>query len=96
VDDIRLQASDQVQEVRPYQEIAGMGLAVDRDASNAKLETGRDLGQRCLRACAAGQTVGDNSDMVAAIGLSIGEVQDVSKDPTDRRAHRVQDTKRLV
>jgi hypothetical protein len=34
--------------------------------------------------------------MVAAVGLSVGEVQDVAEDSADRRAHRVQDTKRLV
>jgi len=32
----------------------------------------------------------------AAVGLAIGEVQDVTEDSADRRANRVQDTKRLV
>ena len=73
-----------------------MGFAVNRDASHAKLEARRDLGQRCLRACAAGQTVGDNADMVAAVGLSIGQIQDVSEDPADRRAYCVQNSKRPV
>jgi len=34
--------------------------------------------------------------VVAAIGLSIGEIQDVTEDSADRRAHRVQDTKRPI
>jgi len=34
--------------------------------------------------------------MVTALGLSIGEIQDVAKDSADRRAHRMQNTKRLV
>jgi len=42
------------------------------------------------------QAVGDDADVVAAIGLAVGEVQDVTEDSTDRRAHRVQDTKRLI
>ena len=47
-------------------------------------------------ALAAGQAVGDDADMMAAIGLAVGEVEDVAEDAADRRAHRVQDTKRLV
>ena len=66
------------------------------DTSNAKLESGRNLGQRRLGAFAAGQAVGDNADMVAAIGLSVGEIQDVAEDSADRRAHRMQNSKRLI
>jgi uncharacterized protein YjbJ (UPF0337 family) len=32
---------------------------------------------------------------VAAVGLAVGEVQDMTEDATDRCANRVQDTKRL-
>jgi hypothetical protein len=31
--------------------------------------------------------------MMAAVGLSVGEVEDMTDDTADRRAHRVQDTK---
>jgi hypothetical protein len=73
-----------------------MGLAVNCDPSNAKLKAGRDLGQRCRGAFSTRQAVGDNSDMVAPFGLSIGKIQDVAEDSANRRAHRVQDTKRLI
>ena len=73
-----------------------MRLAVNGEAMNAELQARRDLGQRRLGAFAAGQAVGDNADMVAAVGLSVGEVEDVTEDSADRRAHRVQDTKRLI
>ena len=73
-----------------------MRFAVNGEALNAELEAGGDFLQRRLGAFAAGQAVGDNADMVAALGLSVGEVQDVTEDSADRRAHRVQDTKRLV
>ena len=63
---------------------------------NAEHEAGRDLRQRRRGAFAAGQAVGDNADMVAAVGLPVGEVQDVTEDSADRRAHRMQDTKRLT
>jgi hypothetical protein len=33
---------------------------------------------------------------VAATGLAVGEVQDVTEDSSERCAHRVQDTKRLI
>ena len=67
----------------------------DCKAMHAKLQARCDLGQRLLGALAAGQAVGDDTDMVAAIGLAVGEVEDVAKDAANGRAHRVQDTKRL-
>ncbi len=63
---------------------------------HAELQARCDLGQRLFGALAAGQAVGDDADMMAAVGLAVGEVEDVAKDAADGRAHRVQDTKRLV
>ena len=82
--------------MRPYQNVGGKRFAANGETMNAKLEAGRDLRQRGLGAFAAGQAVGDNADVVAAVGLSVGEVEDVTEDSADRRAHRVQDTKRLI
>jgi hypothetical protein len=62
---------------------------------DAKLQARRDLGQCCRGAFAAGEAVGDQADLMAAVGLAIGEVQDMTEDAADRRAHRVQDTKWL-
>ena len=50
----------------------------------------------CIGAFAAGEAVGDDADMMAAIGLTVGEIQDVPENAADRRARRVQDTKRLT
>src|SRR6185437_4303736 len=47
-------------------------------------------------AIAAGKAVGNEADMVTAVGLAVGQVQDMTEDSTDRRANRVQDTKRLI
>ena len=66
---------------------------MDRQSSNAELEARRDLCQRGVSALTSGQAVGDDADMVAALGLSIGEIQNVTNDPTDRRAYGVQDAK---
>jgi hypothetical protein len=63
---------------------------------DAELEPGRDCSQRGFGAFAAGKAVRDDADMVAAVGLAVGEVEDVTEDSADRRANRVQDAKRLV
>src|SRR3984893_10908072 len=94
--DIRLQPPNQAHEMRPYEDVGWAGVAANGETMNAKLETGRDLRQRRLGAFAAGEAVGDNADVVATVSLSVGEIQDVTDDPADRRAHRVQDTKRLI
>ena len=69
---------------------------MNRDAVNAELQARRDLGERLACAFAAGQAVGDDADFMAAVGLSVGEIEDVTKDAADRRARRVQDTKGTV
>ena len=96
VQDVRLQLPDQAHETRPYQNVGGMRLAANGEAMNAELEPRRDLRQRRLGALAAGQAVGDDADVMAAVGLAVGEIEDVTEDAADRRAHRVQDTKRLI
>jgi hypothetical protein len=63
---------------------------------DAELEAWRDFLKRRLGAFATGPAVGDDADVVAAVGLAVGEVQDVTEDSPDRCAHRVQDTKRLI
>ena len=93
---VGLQPPDQKHEAEPYQQVRGMGFAMNGEALNAEFEAGGDFLQRRLGAFAAGQAVGDNADVVAALGLSIGEVQDVAENSADWRAHRVQDTKRLI
>ena len=96
VQHIRLQPPDQAHEMRPDQHVGGKRFAANGEAMNAELQARRDLRQRRLGAFAAGQAVGDDADMMAAIGLSVGEIEDVAEDAADRRAHRVQDTKRLI
>ncbi len=63
---------------------------------HAEFQARRDFLQRGVRALAAGEAVGDDADMMAAIGLAVGEVHDVAENAADRRPHRVQDTKRLT
>jgi hypothetical protein len=69
---------------------------VNGNAMNAKLKLGSEFGQCFVGTLAASEAVGENTDMVAASGLSLGEIEDVTENPADRRAYRMQDTKRLV
>ena len=94
--DIRLQPPDQVHEMRPHQNVRGMWFAMNGDTANAKLKVWGDLLKRRLGTLAAGETVGDDAYMVAAVGLSLGEIEDVADDTANRRADRMQDTKRLI
>ena len=63
---------------------------------NAELEPRSDFRQRLLGAFAAGEAVGDDADVMAAVGLAVGEIEDVAENAADRRARGVQDTKRLT
>jgi hypothetical protein len=63
---------------------------------NAEREARLDLRQGFLGALAAGERVGDNSDMMAAVDLSVGEVEDVAEDSANRSPNSMQDTKRLI
>jgi hypothetical protein len=63
---------------------------------HAETEARRDLRKRRLGTFAAGEAVGENADMVAAVGLAVGEIQDVAEDSTDGGPRCVQDAKRLT
>ncbi len=56
----------------------------------------RDGFQRRGGAVAAGQAVGDDADLMAAVGLSRRQIEDVADDAADRRADGVENAKRLV
>lgn len=57
---------------------------------NAELEARGDFRQRLLGAFAAGEAVGDDADVMAAIGLAVGEIEDMAENAADRRARGVQ------
>jgi hypothetical protein len=63
---------------------------------NAEREARLDLRQGFLGAVAAGERVGDDPDMMAAVDLTVGEIEDVAKDSANRRPHRMQDAKRML
>ena len=96
VQHVRFQFADHALESGPHQNIGRQRLAANRRAVNAELEPGSDFRQRLLGAFAAGEAVGDDADVMAAIGLAVGEIEDMAKNAADRRARGVQDAKRLT
>jgi hypothetical protein len=94
--DIWLKTLRETLEFGPGHEIERGGFPPDSKTMDTKLHARRDLGQRLLGALASGQIVGDDPDLMAALGLAIGEVEDVTKNAANGCAHRVQDTKRLT
>ena len=67
--DVRLQPQSQAREANPCQKVHRRWSAADGKAMDAKLQAWRDFVERRLGAFATGQTVGDDADVVAAIGL---------------------------
>jgi len=61
-----------------------------------ELEAGLNPRQGFLGTLSAGERIGDNSDVMAAVDLAVGEIKNMAKDSTNRRAHGMQDTKRLI
>jgi hypothetical protein len=76
--------------------IERMGFAVDSDAINSELHAWCYFGQSGRSAFTAGQAVRENADLVAAIGLSVGEINNVTKNAPHRCADRVKNAKGLV
>src|SRR5664279_966612 len=93
---IGIELPDQAGELRPDQDIGWSRIASDGDAMLPQLEPWRNLLQRGRGTFAARQAVGKDADMMAAVCLSIGKVEDMAKNPADRGADRMQDPKRLV
>ena len=88
----------QVSEVTRYADKAGKiswaWFARDCDPHNPKLEARRDRGKRCISALSSGEAVAHNSDMVAASGLSAGDIENVTNNAADGRARHMHDFER--
>jgi len=82
---------DQACEPRPDQDIGGARITPDGEAMRPQFEPWRDLLQCGLCTFATRQAVGEDANMMAAVRLSIGKVEDMTKNSADRCAHRVQD-----
>src|SRR5215204_2470220 len=96
VQNVRFETAELLHELRPGHKVEWARFTPDCNTMDAELHTRGDLGQCLIGTFATGQAVGDNPDMMAAIGLTVGEIKDVPDNAANRRARRVQDTKRLT
>jgi hypothetical protein len=69
---------------------------MDGQAIDAEFHARCNLGQRGAGALATSQVICDQADMMAALCLTIGEIENVPNDSANRGSHGVQDTERLV
>ena len=72
-------------------EIAQRHAAPHRKARGAERELRADRRDDLFLEAAAGGGVADDADVVAGLGLGIDEIDDVTKDATDRGTHDVDD-----
>src|SRR6516164_8553343 len=79
VQHVRHQPTDQTVEAQPERDIAWPGFAIDGEAMNAEFQTWRNLLKRLLRTLTACKTVGNDPDLVAALGLAAGEINNVAE-----------------
>src|SRR5436190_1794057 len=80
VQHIRFQRPDQAHEMHPCQDMRGRWMARDGETMNPEFEARADVFERRVGAFPAG-----NANLMAAIGLAIGNVQDVAERSTYRR-----------
>ena len=72
----------------------GQGSRLNGDPMDAERKARGDLLECRIGAFAAGQAIGNDSDLMAAVGLTVGEVDDVAENAAHWRTHRVQDFER--
>src|SRR5437879_7025870 len=95
VQNVRFETAGRVPELRPGHEVERVRFTPDCNTIDAELHARCNLGQCLIVTFAASQTVGDNPDMMAAIGLAVSEAENVPNDTAYRRARSVPATNRL-
>ena len=75
---------------------AGCGSRWIGKAVNAELHSWRDFRQCGVCALAARKTVGNDTDLMAAAGLAVCQIEDVANNSADRCAHRMENPQRLI
>jgi hypothetical protein len=77
-------------------DVFGARLPRHRNPEQAERKLRLDCRERLSRALAAGQAVGNEADAVAARGLRAREIEDMTKQPADRRAKYMDDVERSI
>ncbi|BEV44126.1 hypothetical protein CRBSH125_03090 [Afipia carboxidovorans] len=73
-----------------------MRLAADGDAVDAELHLRRDLAQCDVGTLTTGQAVGENADLVPALGLAIGKVKNMADDAANGGADGMQNAEGAI
>ena len=73
-----------------------MRLTANGHAMYSELELRRDFFQRGSGTFTARQTVGEDANLMAEIGLPCSKIENVPEDAADRSANRVKDAKRRI
>jgi hypothetical protein len=69
-------------------------MTAHRNARDAERQLLREGGKRAFGVIAAGRAVGNYADGMSAHGLLEREIEDMTKQPSDRSAEYVKDAKR--
>ena len=94
--DIWLYPPHEPHKTHPCQNVSRVWLAVNGETINPEFEPWRYLVERCFSALAAGQAIGDDADLIAPLGLPIGQIQYVAENSAYRRSKRVENTNGLI
>ena len=96
VQHVELEHARKLQESRRCDGVGRVRFAADGQAIDAELHLRRDGFQCRIGAFASSQAVGQNAHLMAALGLSFREIEDMADDSADGSADGMQDTKRAI
>src|SRR5215475_987093 len=77
---VRLQLADQPSQMQPGSDIRNRWLAANGQTMHPEFEPRLDLRQGFPGAFSAGERIGDDPDVMAAVDLAIGEIKDMAED----------------
>lgn len=89
VQDVKFERSRKAKKMQRCHAIGRMRLAADGKAMDPELELRADLLEGGFCAFSASEAIGENADLMSALGLSHGEIEDMTEYAADRRADSV-------
>ena len=94
--DIWLYPPHEPHKTHPCQNVSRVWLAVNGETIDPEFEPRRYFVERCFSTLTAGQAIGDDADLIAPLGLPIGQIQYVAENSAYRRSKRVENTNGLI
>ena len=90
MDHIGLQARDHVGDGARCGNVAKADISPHRNAAGAKRKMRRELGKAAIRVFTAGQTVGDDFDLMPSGRLPLHQIHHMAEKAADRRTKDVE------